>query len=101
MVALSVVSAAWGESDSERARQILSQSGIRGGLVAHLGCGDGRVTAELHANERYLVHGLDRDLENVDKARGHIQALGIYGEVSVDRLAGERLPYAGKRSTSK
>ena len=37
----------------------------------HLGCGDGRVTAELRANDSYLVHGLDADADNVAKARRH------------------------------
>ena len=40
---------------------ILEASGVKGGLVVHLSCGDGRLTAELRPNDRYQVHGLDRD----------------------------------------
>jgi outer membrane protein assembly factor BamB len=40
-----------------------------------------------------MVHGLDTDAENVRAARKHIQSLGIYGDVSVDRFDGKRLPY--------
>ena len=74
--------------------QILQQSGVRGGLVVHLGCGDGRLTAALGARDGYLVHGLDADDGNVAAARRHVRSLGRYGKVSIDRLSGLRLPYA-------
>lgn len=76
------------------AKQILRETGVRGGLIVHLGCGDGRLTAALRAGEGYLVHGLDTDAENVAAARGHVQSLGCYGSVSVARQTGRRLPYA-------
>lgn len=75
------------------ARRILEETGVQGGLVVHLGCDDGRLTAALHANDRYLVHGLDADPKNVQRARKHIESLGVYGDVSVDRLIGRNLPY--------
>ncbi|MFO8012901.1 MAG: PQQ-binding-like beta-propeller repeat protein [Phycisphaerae bacterium] len=76
------------------ARDILQASGVRGGLVVHVGCGDGRLTAALHASDAFLVHGLARDGADVERARGHIRAQGLYGPVSVDRFDGRRLPYA-------
>jgi outer membrane protein assembly factor BamB len=76
------------------AGQILSETGIQGGLVVHLGCGNGRLTAGLLGGDAYLVHGLDADSENVNAARQHIQSLGLYGNASVDRLIGAGLPYA-------
>ena len=76
------------------ARRILDAAGTRGGLIVHLGCGDGRLTAVLRANDGYLVQGLDADKANVEKARAHIRSLGLYGPVSVDRFGGEHLPYA-------
>lgn len=75
-------------------QQILRSTGFSGGLIVHVGCGDGRLTAELGAGSNCLVHGLDADAGNVRVARRHIQSLGLYGRVSVDRLDGERLPYA-------
>jgi outer membrane protein assembly factor BamB len=75
------------------AQQILQTTGVRGGLVVHVGCGDGRLTAALHAGDAYLVHGLDADAANVEKAREHIRPLGLYGPVSADQLTGDRLPY--------
>ncbi len=75
------------------AKQLLKRSGIRGGFVVHLGCGDGSLTAALRADERYLVHGIDLRSENVEAARSNIRSVGLYGKVSVDRLQGSRLPY--------
>ena len=75
------------------ARDLLTQSGVKGGLVVHLGCGDGKLTAALRANAGYRVHGLDTKAENVAAARRHIQSLGLYGEVSVERWDGRHLPY--------
>jgi len=80
-------------SYGDLASDILESSGVKGGLVVHLGCGDGRLTAALHATDSYLVHGLDGDAEKVEEARDHIRSLGIYGKVSADRLQGRRLPY--------
>ena len=45
----------------ELAKQILDTTGIKGGLIAHIGCGDGELTAALHINDSYLIHGLDID----------------------------------------
>ncbi|HID23724.1 MAG TPA: methyltransferase domain-containing protein, partial [Planctomycetaceae bacterium] len=75
------------------AARVLELAGVQGGLVVHLGCGDGRLTAALRASEAYLVHGLDPDAANVAAAREHIRSLGLYGPISVDRLSGRRLPY--------
>jgi len=79
---------------NDLARRILADTGVRGGLIVHVGCGDGRLTAALGANEHYLVQGLDTDAANVEQARRHVESLGLYGKVSVIRFEGERLPYA-------
>ncbi len=76
-----------------QAKKILDACDIKGGLIVHIGCGDGKLTAALRANESYLVHGLDSSEKNVEQARKYIQSLGIYGAVSVDKLQGNRLPY--------
>ena len=75
------------------ASQILDATGVKGGLVVHVGCGDGELTAALRANDGYVVHGLDTDPENVATARRHIQSLGRYGDVFVERWSGDRLPH--------
>ncbi len=68
-------------------------AGATGGVVVHLGCGDGTQTAALRLDERFLVHGLDADPANVAKARAHIRSKRLYGPVSVDVFDGARLPY--------
>ncbi|MHC4368458.1 MAG: class I SAM-dependent methyltransferase, partial [Planctomycetota bacterium] len=80
-------------SPQERARQILDVAGVTGGLVVHIGCGDGLLTAAFCVDNGYLVHGLDTDRTNIANARRHIMSLGLYGKVSVDQFAGDRLPY--------
>ena len=81
-----------------RASDILSVvsngHGVTGGLIVHLGCGDGRLTAALRTNEGCTVHGLDTSPANVVKARSYVQSLGLYGPVAIDGLAGDALPYS-------
>ncbi|MHC5055329.1 MAG: outer membrane protein assembly factor BamB family protein [Planctomycetota bacterium] len=79
--------------EARRARETLDAAGARGGLVVHVGCGTGELTAELGAGEGYLVHGLDADASNVEAARRHVLALGAYGKVTVEVFDGRRLPH--------
>jgi outer membrane protein assembly factor BamB len=76
------------------AREIISATGVRGGLIVHLGCGDGALAAALRASDSYLVHGLDADADDVRRARATIRDLGLCGKVSVERQTGDGLPYA-------
>jgi len=78
----------------DQARAVLEASGVRGGIVVVLACGDGQLTAALGQAGPFVVHGLDADPANVRKAQEYIHSLGIYGRVSVDRLRGPQLPYA-------
>jgi len=69
---------------TSQAKEIYETSGIKGGFVVHPGSGDGKsprgkLTASLCSNDIYLVHGLDADLQNVEKARTHIQQLVKFG----------------------
>jgi outer membrane protein assembly factor BamB len=79
--------------EAQAAGKILEASGVRGGLIVHLGCGDGKLTAALRAGDSYLVHGLDCQAAQVDSAREYLTSQGLYGPVSVDRWNGSRLPY--------
>ncbi|MFP6656998.1 MAG: class I SAM-dependent methyltransferase, partial [Pirellulales bacterium] len=75
------------------AKSILDVTGVKGGLIVHLGCGDGKLTAAFRAGEAFVVHGLDRNAKNIAEARRHIRSLDLYGKVSVDTLSGDGLPY--------
>ena len=92
LVAISSATAARSRP-SKLAKEILQTCNVKGGLVVHVGCGDGKLTAALRANDSFLVHGLDENEANVEQARQYIQSLGLYGGVSVDRIASHRLPY--------
>jgi len=84
---------AQGASDRTEAAEILKLSGVRGGLVVHLGCGGGKLTAALRAGAQYVVQGLDADAGDVKTARDHIRSLGLYGDVSVRRWDRTTMPY--------
>ena len=77
----------------EIAQEILKATQVNGGLIIHIGCGDGKLTAALHAGDQYLVHGLDKKQKNVNQAREYIHSLKKYGPVSIDHLTGNNLPY--------
>ncbi len=72
---------------------ILKETGVRGGLIVHLGCGEGNLTVALHASDSYLVQGLDGDPVKIAQARQNIQMRGLYGQVTAELFAGARLPY--------
>ena len=82
------------QAEQPTAGQILQTTGATGGLVVHVGCGDGKLTAALRANDRYLVHGLESEPANVERARRHARSLGLYGKVSIQHWTPGRLPYA-------
>ncbi|MHC4601597.1 MAG: hypothetical protein ACYS47_21590, partial [Planctomycetota bacterium] len=89
-------SAAQGRIDpgaSRRAAAILKVTGFRGGLIAHVGCGDASLTAALGEGKARLVDGLSRDAREVAAARRTVNALGLGGKVAIVRLRGERMPY--------
>jgi len=79
---------------ADAAKDLVEKSGVKGGLIVHLGSGDGKLTSALRINDKFLVQGLDRDSAKVTAARKMIQAKGIYGTVSVDVWDGKTLPYS-------
>lgn len=88
----------YGAGEDRRAQplaaEILDATGLRGGIVVHLNCGDGRLTAALRAGDGLTVQGLERDPALVTAAREHLANSGRYGPVSVEQWTGSKLPYA-------
>jgi outer membrane protein assembly factor BamB len=76
-----------------QAKEIIDITGVQGGIVVHLGCGDGKLTAALRINDSYTVHGLETNPARVANARSYIKEKGIYGPVSVEQYSGSTLPY--------
>lgn len=81
-------------SSDHRAQAILEQSKFAGGLIVHVGCGDGKLTAALGKNKQYVVQGLERDRDKVQQARHALRSHGEYGRLSIKHWAGGDLPYA-------
>jgi len=84
------------DDPAEQARRIMEAVGVKGGLVVHVGCGQGELTAALRLNDRYLVQGLEQDAARVAAARRMLGSHGLYGPVSVVTFDGRHLPYAGE-----
>ncbi len=79
--------------ESPSTEEVVRAVDLLGGLVVHVGCGDGKLTASLPTSENVVVQGLDRSAAAVDAARRHIQSKRLYGRVSVRRWQGGSLPY--------
>ena len=75
------------------AARIMQETGVTGGLVVHVGCTDGRLAGALRFDERFIVHGLATTPESASRARKHLVAAGLHGEVAVHTWDGGGLPY--------
>ena len=71
------------------AGRLIGASGFSGGLVTHIGCGDGRLTTELSCGGKFLVHGLALDGTSAVRARQHIAAQHMEGKVSAEQTSPE------------
>lgn len=84
---------------ADEAEQITSLAGFHGGLVIHVGCGEGQLTSALRQSGNCVVQGLETDAERVTAARAAIRAQGLYGPVSVMLWSGNSLPYVDNLAT--
>jgi outer membrane protein assembly factor BamB len=78
---------------TDEAEQIASLAGFHGGLVIHVGCGDGKLTASLRLADNCIVQGLQSNAKRVEAARAFIRSAGLYGPASVIHWRGKKLPY--------
>ena len=93
LVCVWATSHGWSATPAQEAAEILKASGFSGGFIAHVNCGDGKLTAALGEPANAVVHGLDQDAGKLAAARGHIGAMGGYGRVSVAPWTAPELPY--------
>ena len=94
LILLAASFAAAADAPKQEVAKACRAHGIAGGLIVHLGCGEGKITATLRPSGSFRVHGLDSDPAEIAKARAYLAALGVYGPVSVDTYGGTHLPYA-------
>lgn len=78
---------------ADEAQQIASLADFHGGLIVHVGCGDGKLTAALRLADNCVVQGLESDAKRVETARAAARETGQYGPVSVIQWSGKKLPY--------
>ncbi|HCC99447.1 MAG TPA: hypothetical protein DER64_02875, partial [Planctomycetaceae bacterium] len=81
------------QTAQQEAAAIYELSGVKGGFVVHLGCGDGTLTTALRSGEQFQVHGLALSEDQLEAARSSIKEQGVYGPVAVDMLHSTQLPY--------
>ena len=76
--------------------ELIKRTGVPGGVILHVGCGDRRVTASLSSSGRFLVRGLDRDAAAVQSATRHAHDLGrpVVVQTSFQVWDGQSLPFA-------
>ena len=80
----------------DKAAGLVQAAGVKGGLIVHVGCTDGKLTAALAGGSRFVVQGLSDSAGDVAAAREHVKSAGKYGVVSVAAFDGERLPYVAE-----
>jgi len=72
------------------ADDLIKLSGFQGGLIVNVGSTNGKLTADLAADNNAIVQSLLLDLEQIDAARN----TNLNGRVTVTARDGEVLPYA-------
>ena len=91
---LGVANATGAEPSAARASEILDRCDVTGGLIVHVGCGDGRLAAALGAEKGRLVQGLAQTVDERDSARRLLGSRGLYGRATIDLMPKDYLPYA-------
>ncbi len=86
-------SAGIGRAALPEALKAVTESGVKGGLIVHVGRNDGDLISSLRINDSYVVQGLDTDPGRIAKIRKTIQRAGLEGKVTVRGFDGANLPY--------
>lgn len=73
--------------------EVVGKSGIKGGVIVHLGCGDGSGLAALPDSSTLVVEGLDTDRAKVSTGRAKLLDAGRYGRLALHHWDGRHLPY--------
>ncbi len=79
---------------AEAPGNLVATSGVRGGLVVHVGCQSGEFAAGLRIHDRYVVQGLCADAAGAATARAHLLKQKVLGPVTVIHWDSKTLPYA-------
>ena len=80
-------------SAANDASGMLAESGVTGGFVVSLGNTDADFLSALGESSSIQVHALTRDAASIDAVRKSLREKSVYGDISIDRLDGDSLPY--------
>ena len=80
-------------NSAEDASEILVQSKATGGLIVQLGCGNGKLLAELGKDARFLVHGLERDSSKIESAGICARGNFVFPNLYIVLFVRDFLPY--------
>lgn len=84
-----------GNEKGDGERGVPAELTAQGGLIVHLGCGDGRSMVECARGGNLVVHGLAANESDVELVRALIASRGLDGRVSAAWLGtATNLPYA-------
>ncbi len=83
-----------GATEKASLEQLIAAHGLRGGVMVHVGCDDGVITAGLIQNNEFMVQGLDKDRGRIDAARQANYTEQAMGRFSFRHWPGGALPYA-------
>ncbi len=93
IVAIAFVVAA-GNCFAQSAREFVDAAEFKGGVVVHVGCGDGAVAAEIHRLvPNSLVHGLGMTADDLEGSRSKLFDKATDGKVTFGRWDGETIPF--------
>ena len=79
---------------ADTASDLLSEAEFSGGIILHIGSGDGSLSNALLQGENSLVYGLEKSGDKVELAREAAYEQGISGKVTYSEWNGEHLPFA-------
>jgi len=75
-------------------QNIVKSSGVKGGLLVHLGSGDGKESISMRVSDSFLVQGLEKNAGKVMEAREAALKAGLNGAVTFKQWNCDHLPYA-------
>jgi len=78
---------------AQSAQELVDAAGFKGGVVVHVGCGDGALAIEIHRIvPNSLVHGIDVQASQVQQIRSNLFDKGSDGKVTFGGWDGKTVP---------
>ena len=80
-------------AQADTATELLKKANFPGGVILHIGSGNGKLSNDLYQSENTLVYGLEKSHERVRTARNKAYEKGISGKVTYSQWDGKFLPF--------